>query len=384
MRSYDHKKIEKKWQKAWEDEKLYETPDKVKGKDNHYLLVEFPYPSGNLHVGHWYAFSVPDIFARFQRMSGKNVLFPIGFDAFGLPAENAAIQRKLNPREWTESNIEYMREQLRSMGASFDWSREVRTIDPEYYRWTQWIFLQFFRKNLVYQKETAVNWCPVDKTVLANEQVIDGTCDRCGAEVIQKQMLQWNIKITDYADRLIDDLEALDWPQQIKESQKNWIGRSEGAEIDFPLHIEDGKKYTYVILHGFEGTPDAPRYRYWQKALEADGHTVIIPALPHTNKPVEEEQVEAALKAAPYDENTVLFGHSLGTAVALRVAERLRKPIARMVLAGAFVDHKFRDKHRPFEKTFSWRYDREKIRRNVKTIQILHDSNDYAVSDAQV
>ncbi len=235
MKKYEHKVIESKWQGIWKENNLYTTPDTAKGKDNFYLLVEFPYPSGNLHVGHWYAFAVPDILARVLRMQGKNVLYPIGFDAFGLPAENAAIKNKLNPRTWTEGNIEYMEKQIASMGASFDWSRKVITCDPAYYKWTQWLFLQLFKKGLVYQKETAVNWCPKDKTVLANEQVINGKCERCDSVVEQKQMLQWNIKITDYADRLAADLDALDWPKEIKESQKNWIGRSEGAEIDFKI-----------------------------------------------------------------------------------------------------------------------------------------------------
>jgi len=156
MASYDHKKIEKKWQKEWEKSEIYKTPDEQKSKDNFYALVEFPYPSGNLHTGHWYAFSVPDIFARKKRMEGKNVLFPIGFDAFGLPAENAAIQRGLSPKKWTYENMDYMRKQIKSIGASFDWSREVITADPEYYKWTQWIFLKFFEKGLAYQAETPV------------------------------------------------------------------------------------------------------------------------------------------------------------------------------------------------------------------------------------
>lgn len=233
--AYDHKAVEKKWQQRWDDAHTFTTPDTKEGAENFYFLTEFPYPSGNLHVGHWYAFSVPDIFARYMRMRGYNVLYPIGFDAFGLPAENAAIKNKLNPREWTFNNIEYMRGQLRSMGATFDWSRQVITADPAYYKWTQWLFLQFYKKGLVYRKETAVNWCPQDKTVLANEQVVDGKCERCGAEVEQRTMPQWNIKITEYADRLIDDLEPLEWPKQIKEAQINWIGRSEGAEIEFAL-----------------------------------------------------------------------------------------------------------------------------------------------------
>ncbi len=385
MKKYDHRKIERKWQTFWNKNKVYTTPDKAPGKDNFFLLVEFPYPSGNLHVGHWYAFAVPDILARAKRMQGKNVLYPIGFDAFGLPAENAAIKNKLNPRKWTENNIAYMTKQMQSMGTSFDWSRKVSTIDPEYYKWTQWQFLQFFNKGLVYQKETAVNWCPKDKTVLANEQVISGKCERCDSEVVQRQMLQWNVKITNYADRLVDDLDPLDWPEQIKESQRNWIGRSEGAEIDFPLSINaDTKKYTYVILHGFEGTPEAPRYQLWKKELEKHGHKVIIPALPNSNTPSEDEQVAAALKAATYDERTVLFGHSLGAVVAMKVVETLKKPIARLVLAGGFVDRNFKDHPRNFDKRFKWEFDGEAIRKNAKVIQILHDQNDHAVSDKQV
>jgi len=378
---YDHAKIESKWQKVWETNKIYTTPDAVPGKDNFFLLVEFPYPSGNLHVGHWYAFAVPDILARAKRMQGKNVMYPIGFDAFGLPAENAAIKNKLNPRDWTEKNIAYMKNQIRSMGTSFDWSREVSTIDPAYYKWTQWLFLQLYKKGLVYQKETAVNWCPQDKTVLANEQVVDGKCERCGAEVIQKQMLQWNIKITDYADRLIDDLEALDWPQQIKESQKNWIGRSEGAEIDFPLDL--GQKYKFVILHGYTSGPDRPRWQWAKQKLEEMGHEVILPALPNTDDPSESEQVATALAATTYDARTVLVGHSLGAVVALKVLEKLNSPIARLVTVGGFCNRDFKDNPRPFDNKFAWNFDGNVIRRNAPSITILHDPNDYAITEKQ-
>ena len=381
---YDHGKIEKKWREAWEKSKIYSTPDSVPGKDNFYLLVEFPYPSGNLHVGHWYAFALPDILARKKRMEGKNVMYPIGFDAFGLPAENAAIKNNLNPRKWTEGNIEYMRTQIRSMGTMFDWSREVQTIDPEYYKWTQWLFLQFYKKGLVYQKETAVNWCPTDKTVLANEQVVDGRCERCESEVVQRQMLQWNIKITEYADRLLDDLEGLDWPQQIKESQRNWIGRSEGAEIDFPLDL--GQKYKYVILHGFESAPDRPRWIWAKEKLEEMGHEGVLPRLPSPDEPREDERGNTALNATTYDEHTVLVGHSLGAVAALKVAEKLEKPVARLVTVGGFVDPEFKDskeKKRNFTDTWSWKFDAEKIRRSARSITLLHDPRDYAVRDEQ-
>ncbi|MCR4325672.1 MAG: alpha/beta fold hydrolase [Patescibacteria group bacterium] len=383
MKKYNHKVIERKWQKFWEKKKLYRTPDKVKGRKNFYLLTEFPYPSGNLHVGHWYAFAVPDTLARTLRMQGKNVLYPIGFDAFGLPAENAAIKNKLDPRKWTLGNIAYMKNQIASMGASFDWSREVVTCDPAYYRWTQWLFLQMHKEGLAYRKETAVNWCPSCKTVLANEQVAEGKCERCGAEVTQREMLQWNIKITDYADRLIDDLEPLDWPEEIKESQRNWIGRSEGAEIDFPLVFDEDKKYKYVLLHGYTGSPSDVRLQWLKRELEAMGHEVVVPELPNTDDPSEAEQVSAALRATDYDERTILFGHSLGGTVAMKVVEKLSKPIHRLVLAGAVVSPKFKDKKRPFEKKFKWNFDAAKIKGNVKDVTVLHDSRDYAITEEQ-
>ncbi len=233
MTKYNPSKIEKKWQRYWETKKMHATKDKVAGKENFYLLFEFPYPSGNLHIGHWYAFSVPDVLSRYLRMSGKNVMYPIGFDAFGLPAENAAIERNLQPADWTDQNITYMSKQLKSMGATLDWPREVRTTDPEYYKWTQWIFLQFYKKGLAYRAQTSVNWCPKDKTVLANEQVVDGKCERCGTLVVQKEIAQWMYKITDYADKLLEGLKKVDWPETTKTAQENWIGRSEGTEIEF-------------------------------------------------------------------------------------------------------------------------------------------------------
>ena len=235
MEKYDHKKIEKKWQEKWREDGIYRISDNADEKKNFYQLVEFSYPSGNLHTGHWYAFAVPDIHARFKRMNGYNVLYPMGFDAFGLPAENAAIKNGGDPAEWTERQMEAMRTQLCSMGAMFDWSREVITCNPEYYKWTQWMFNQFLKHDLVYRAITMVNWCPKDQTILANEQVVDGCCERCGTPVVQREQPQWMLRITKYADRLIDDLDTLDWPEQIKAAQRNWIGRSEGSEIEFKI-----------------------------------------------------------------------------------------------------------------------------------------------------
>lgn len=241
-------KIEEKWQKRWEKAKLYETKDKVKGKKNFYHLVMFPYPSGDLHIGHWFNFAPADIYARFKRMQGLNVLSPIGFDAFGLPAENAAIKRNIHPAEWTFQNIETMRTQIKRMGPMYDWSREVVTCEPEYYRWTQWMFLQMFKADLAKKRNTWANWCPSCKTVLANEQVIAGHCERCNTEVIQKQIAQWVFTITTYAKRLLDDLEGLDWPERTKIMQRNWIGRSEGSLIKFPLQTTNYKLQTIEVF----------------------------------------------------------------------------------------------------------------------------------------
>ncbi|PIR40072.1 MAG: leucine--tRNA ligase [Candidatus Zambryskibacteria bacterium CG10_big_fil_rev_8_21_14_0_10_34_34] len=234
-KEYNHREIETKWQKFWKENKFYETKDQDGNKPNFYALVEFPYPSGNLHIGHWYAFAVPDIFVRAKRMGGYNVMFPIGFDAFGLPAENAAIKNKVDPRKWTYENIAYMEKQLQSMGNSFDWSRKVITSDPEYYKWTQWLFLKLYEKGLAYKKKAIVNWCPSCNTVLANEQVVAGKCERCDREVIQKDLEQWFFKITDYAERLLSDMENLNWPEEIKTAQKNWIGKSDGTELEFEV-----------------------------------------------------------------------------------------------------------------------------------------------------
>lgn len=235
-KKFDSAAIEKKWQDKWEASKLYDVGTRDVSKEKEYVLVEWPYPSGNLHIGHWYAFGVPDIYVRFKRMTGKQVLYPMGFDAFGLPAENAAIKRNLNPKDWTNENIAYMRSQLRSMGNAFSWDTTCNSTDPEYYKWTQWMFTEFFKHNIAYRGKGIVNWCPGCNTVIANEQVLaDGTCERSGDIIEKKAMPQWMLRITQYADRLIDDLAELNWPEHIKEAQRQWIGRSKGAEVDFKL-----------------------------------------------------------------------------------------------------------------------------------------------------
>jgi leucyl-tRNA synthetase len=251
---YNHKEIEKKAQELWAEKDLYAVDIKNATKP-YYLLVEFPYPSGDLHVGHWYAFAVTDIFARFKRMQGFDVLFPFGFDAFGLPAENAAIKRGLDPRKWTYENMESMTRQVKTMGSSFDWSKQLATCDPEYYRWTQWLFSRLYEKGLAYRGTALVNWDPVDMTVLANEQVLpDGTAERSGAVVEKKELEQWFMGITQYADRLINDLDDLPWREEIKVAQKAWIGKSEGAVIDFTITNKDGSETESISV--FTTRPD--------------------------------------------------------------------------------------------------------------------------------
>ena len=236
---YNPSEIEPKWQKKWEDAGVFHASNDSE-KPKYYALIEFPYPSGQgLHVGHPRPYTALDVVSRKRRLEGYNVLYPIGWDAFGLPAENYAIKNHVHPAEVTKKNIARFKKQIQSLGISFDWSREISTIDPDYYKWTQWIFLQLFKHGLAYKKEMAVNWCTSCKCVLANEEVVNGVCERCGSEVVHKVKSQWMLKITAYAQRLIDDLDLVDYPDRVKAQQKNWIGRSEGAEVDFQTTAGD-------------------------------------------------------------------------------------------------------------------------------------------------
>ncbi len=241
-RKYNFKEIESKWQKEWNDSQLYKTLELNDDKNKWYQLEMFAYPSGDIHMGHFRNYIIGDAIARQKMMQGYSVLHPFGWDAFGLPAERAAIKRNTHPDDWTKLNIKVSRSTLQEVGILFDWDREIVSCNPDYYKWTQWLFIQLFNKGLAYRKRGFVNWCPEDKTVLANEQVVDGKCERCHTEVEQKDQIQWYFKITDYADRLIDDLDTLpDWPDNLKAMQKEWIGRSHGAEIDFTVE-DTGEK----------------------------------------------------------------------------------------------------------------------------------------------
>jgi len=230
---YNPQEIEKKWQQKWADDKLYSVTEDG-SRPKWYALTMFPYTSGDLHIGHWYAMAPSDVHARFKRMQGYNVIHPMGFDAFGLPAENAAIKRGIHPFTWTMRNVDNMRRQLKSIGAIYDWSREVITCQPEYYKWTEWFFLKLYEAGLAYRAKAPVNWCPRCQTVLANEQVVEGFCERCGTAVIRRDLEQWFFRITKYADELMQ-YEGLDWPERIKIMQRNWVGKSIGTEISFTL-----------------------------------------------------------------------------------------------------------------------------------------------------
>ena len=270
---YDHKQVEKKWQDIWDEARCFEA-ENGSGKEKFYALVEFPYPSGQgLHVGHPRSYTALDIVARKKRMQGYNVLYPMGWDAFGLPTENYAIKNHVHPAEVTKKNIARFKSQLKALGLSFDWSREINTTDPNYYKWTQWIFLQLFKKGLAYKKEMNVNWCTSCKCVLANEEVVNGVCERCGSEVVHKTKSQWMLAITRYAQRLIDDLDDVDYIERVKVQQRNWIGRSTGAEVDFKTTEGDTLTVyttrpdtlfgaTYMVI-----SPEHPAVEKWAAGL---------------------------------------------------------------------------------------------------------------------
>ena len=237
---YDPTAVEPKWQQRWAELELYRTDLRDESRPKYYLLTMYPYPSGDLHIGHWYIKTPTDAIARFRRMQGYNVFYPVGFDAFGLPAENAAIKGGIHPREWTMQNIERMRRQLRSMGASFDWTAEVITADPSFYRWNQWFFLRFLEAGLAYKALAAVDWCPKDEVVLAREQVegADRTCWRCGTPVIKRDLEQWFFRTTKYADELLD-FSGIDWPEPVRVIQTNWIGMLDGSEVGCITALDD-------------------------------------------------------------------------------------------------------------------------------------------------
>ncbi|TSC91194.1 MAG: leucyl-tRNA synthetase [Parcubacteria group bacterium Licking1014_17] len=378
MKSYDHQKTEKKWLKKWLEEKIYQ-PDLAhpKGKGKFYNLMMFPYPSAEgLHVGNMYAFTGSDIYGRFKRMQGYDVFEPFGLDGFGIHSENYAIKIGTHPVDLLKKSEKRYYEQVKAIGNGFAWDEKLETYDPEYYKWTQWIFVQMFKHGLAYRKKAPVNWCPSCKTVLADEQVIAGKCERCGTEVIRKELEQWFFKITDYAEKLLKNLDWINWSERVKIAQRNWIGKSEGAGIDF--EIAGAIAPSYVLLHGYTGSPENNFFPWLKKELEKRGARVYVPELPNTKDPIVRDQVEAVLKNVPFDGNTIIVGHSLGGVVVLKILEKLSTPVRKTVLVGCYSENRFIDENFPLH-TFDWKFNPEKIKCNAGEISILRDLSDDTV-----
>jgi len=373
---YNSTDIEAKWQQKWESDKTF-SPDIKASKNPYFNLMMFPYPSAEgLHVGNMYAFTGADVYARYNRMLGKDVLEPIGLDGFGIHSENYALKVGRHPKEQAQIAERNFYRQLRAIGNSFDWNRTVETYSPDYYRWTQWLFIQLFKAGLAYRDTALVNWCPKDMTVLSDEQVIDGLCERCGTKVEKKNLEQWFFRITKYADRLLQNIEGLKWTEKVKIAQRNWIGKSEGAEVEFEINDE----VNYVLLHGFTGSVEDNFFPWLKQELTKRGKKVWAENLPDTSNPTIDKQVEFVLKNAEFDENTVLLGHSLGSVVALKVTERLKTPIKKLVLAAGFAERGFLDHERIFESQIEAdRYDFEAIKKKVGEVVLLRAKNDTAV-----
>jgi len=383
--SYDHKSIEKKWQERWEKEGVFNAPDKVKLDKKKYILDMFPYPSGaGLHVGHPEGYTATDIYSRYLRMKGFQVLHPMGWDAFGLPAENYAIKSGVHPKASTENNIKTFTRQIKALGFSYDWSREVNTSDPNYYKWTQWLFLQLYKAGLAYKKAAPVNWCADCQTVLANEQVVDGACERCHNKVIQKNLEQWFFKITglgkhgSYPERLLSNLERLDWPEPIKTMQRNWIGKSEGAEIEFQVASSESRALDFVLLHAYKGSPKEKFFPWLKQELEKRGHKVYAPQLPNPTEPNIEEQVKFLMKNHQFSSQSIIITHSLGGVAAMKLLPRLSVKIKKLVMMAPPLRTEFLDnkKREPLERATDWQFDWASIKKAAATIVVMQDTGD--------
>ena len=379
MKDYRPQDFEAKWQNYWQEQKIYQAADNSR-QPKRYILIEFPYPSGEgLHVGHCLSYTAMDVLARYYRLRGNNVLYPMGWDAFGLPAENYAIKNKIHPSVAIERNIANFKRQIQSLGISFDWSREINTTDPKYYRWTQWIFLQFFQHGLAEKKEVPINWCPSCKIGLAFEEVVDGKCERCGTEVEQRTIKQWILKITQYADRLIKDLDTVDYLPHIKEQQINWIGRSEGAEIKFQIKDQKPKSKNIegnkiILMHGKDTDPDSKWYPWLKQATESRGFNVEIPSLPKADNPVLAEWIDYLDKNKPNDD-TVLIGHSRGGVAILRWLERLTddRKVKKVILVATNRGDQ-EDKESDFYTDGEYNFDQ--IKKHCDDFVVLHSQDD--------
>ncbi len=379
-KEYDFKSIEKKWRKFWQDKKVYE-PDLKQPKKPFYNLMMFPYPSAEgLHVGGVRTFTGVDIYGRMKRMQGNDVFEPMGLDGFGIHSENHALKTKTHPMRHAEATEKNFYRQLEYIGNGFAWDEHLETYDPEYYKWTQWIFTEMFRRGLAYRKKQPVNWCPSCKTVLADEQVIAGKCERCGTQVEKRDLEQWFFKITDYAEKLLNNLDSLNWSNIIRIAQRNWIGKSEGAEIDFKLAL--GRQIpNFLILHGRASTAKDNFYPWLKKELEKEGFKVQVPTMPNRKgEPDDVEQADFVQKNCKLNRNTVIIGHSMGGIVAMRLLERGIK-IGGLILLATPYSGRFSDgvKRESVAKAARKGFNFDKVKRNASYIRIISDLNDKIV-----
>jgi len=362
------------------------TMDDASEKEKFYCLVEFPYPSGaGLHMGHPRSYTALDVLSRKRRMEGYNVLYPIGWDAFGLPTENYAIKTGRKPQEVTTENINTFRRQLQSLGISFDWSREVNTTDPAYYKWTQWMFLEFFKAGMAYKKAMAINWCVRCKIGLANEEVVNGVCERCGGEVEKRDKEQWMIAITRYADRLIDDLKTVDYLPKIAKQQEDWIGRSEGAEVTFALE-GDVSEYNFLGLHAFCDDSTSAFWPWLQKELSTRGGTLTVLDLPNSSEPTIAKQVQYIRENYTFNEKTIILTHSLGGVAAMKLLPELDQSIKKLILIAPPTNpSRFMDKKpRPaLDACCDWSFDYQAIKDKAGSIIVIADEQDHIVPLSQ-
>ncbi len=383
MPKLNHAANQTRWSQYWEDNQLDRTPEIKAGDNKKYILDMFPYPSGaGLHVGHPRGYLATDALARYYRHKGFKVLHPMGWDAFGLPAEQNAIKTGIHPSINTQSNIANFKRQLKSLGLSYDWEREIDTTDPNYYRWTQWIFLQLFHKGLAYESETPVNWCPQLGTILSNEEIVNGVSERGGHPVFRIPIKQWLLKITAYADRLLKDLDTLtEWPNKIRLMQENWIGKSEGYEVNFEI-ANDVTNNNYLLLHGWEGSSQSNFFPWLKSELESRGAKVTVLDLPNTEHPKEFEQVDFVSESYVFDENTIIIGHSLGAVIGLKLIQKLKGRIKEFVSIAGFADTEWKVEL-PFVQEFNFNFDFTSINKNCSKFTVINALDDQFVNEKQ-
>ncbi len=376
--------IEPKWQSVWEKDRIYQ-PDLETAKKPFYNLMMFPYPSAEgLHVGNFYAFTGADVYGRFKRMTGLDVFEPIGLDGFGIHSENYALKVGRTPQEHARISEHNFYRQLRSIGNGFAWENKVETYDPEYYKWTQWLFIQLFKKGLAYRKKSPVNFCPSCKTVLADEQVIDGKCERCSSVVGKKDLEQWYFKITKYAKRLDANIANLNWSEKVKTAQKNWIGKKTGININYTLDkFSFPSGSNFLFLHAYNDTSADVFWPWLKKEIESRGAKVQAPNLPGGSEPDIDTQVDFILKNTNINENTTIVTHSLGGVAALKLLPRLNHKIKKLILIAPPLNPQFKDGvHRPgVEASGDWLFDFSSVKQKANEIIVFEDKNDHIIPE---